>query len=120
MNRTALTLIACLATLNTATAQRTLEVVESAAEFALSHVDLPASESGTVTIKACGTCPSEFHRVTSATRYVADGRELPLADFVGVADEIRATGNADQRTLVGVFVDRASGNVTRIALLRPR
>ena len=116
MNRAALTLIACLAMLDTAAAQRTLEVVESAGEFALSQLDLPASDTGTLALKPCAGCPAQFHRVTPATKYVVNGGELTLADFAVVVDEIRATRNADERRLVGVFVDRTSHTVTRVAL----
>jgi hypothetical protein len=118
MIRAALVLIAGLAALTTAQAQRTLEVVESAGEFTLNHIDLPADGTGSLALKPCTSCETTFHRVTPATRYVVNGSELAFVDFAIVVEDIRAA-NAEQRALVGLFVDRASQNVTRVLLFNP-
>jgi hypothetical protein len=119
MKRAALTLIACLCTLNTAVAQRTLEVLEGVGEYLLSHIELPSDDTGSLTLKPCASCPTELHRVTPATKYVVGGSQLALADFAAAVGEIRADGNADQRTMVGIFVDRGSHTVTSVVVFAP-
>ena len=118
MNRAALTLIACLFALNTAVAQKTLEVIEGAGEYLLSHIEVPANTTGSLELKPCVTCATQLLRVTESTQYHVNGSRLPLTEFAAVAAELRA-GNADRRTLVSLFVDRESHNVTRVFLFRP-
>jgi hypothetical protein len=118
MIRTALILVAGIAAVNTASAQRTLEVVEGAGEYPLSQLELPADGTGSLAVKPCTGCQTTFHRVTSATKYMLDGSPVAYADLALVIEEIRAAG-ADERTLVGVFIDRASQDVTRILLHNP-
>ena len=118
MNRAALTLIASLCVLNTAVAQKTLEVLESAGEYLLSHIELPTTDTGNLTLKPCATCETQLLRVTPATQYLVNGSALTLADFAPVVDEMRE-GNADRRTMVGLFVDRASHTVTRVMVVKP-
>jgi hypothetical protein len=119
MNRAALTLVACLFALNTAVAQKPpVRVVESAGEYLLSHLDLPSSASGSLALKPCAACATQSLNVTPATEYNVNGSRLTLADFAAVVADLRQR-NADERTLVGMFVDRASHNVTRIYLYKP-
>ncbi len=119
MNRAALTLIACLFALNTAVAQKApVRVVEGAGEYLLSHLSLPANATGSLGLKPCATCATQPLRLTSATLYGVDGDKLAFADFAAVVAELRQ-GNADERTLVGLFIDRETHNVTRIFLYRP-
>ena len=119
MNRAALTLIACLFALNTAVAQKApVQVLEGSGEYLLSHLDLPDNDSGTLGLKPCASCATQQLRVTPQTQYAVDGNKLTRADFAAIAAELRS-GRADERTLVGLFVDRATKNVTRIFLLKP-
>lgn len=118
MNRATLTLIACLCAANTAVAQKTLEVLEGAGEYLLSQIDLPSGDNGSLALKACASCETDYHRVTPATKYIVNGSQLTLVDFKAVVDEMR-NDNVDDQTMVGLFVDRASHNVTRIMLVNP-
>jgi hypothetical protein len=118
MFRNALILVAGIAAMHTAAAQRTLEVVESAGEYPLSQLDLPANGTGSLAVKPCTGCQTTFHRVTPATKYLLNGSPVAFADLAVVIEEIRTAG-AEDRTLVGVFIDRASKDVTRILLHNP-
>ena len=55
--------------------------------------------------------------MTAATQYQVNGSQVAFADFVAVVADLRK-GNADEHTMVGLFVYRASHNVTRIALFK--
>ena len=105
-----------LGAIDTSLAVRVLEDTEHSAELALSQIDLPATATGILTFKACESCRVSAHRLTSMTAYVVNGRELPFAELMRTVDEIAAVKNAAEQTLVGVFFDVQSGNVTRIAL----
>jgi len=114
MNRAALTLIACLFAVNTAVAQKEpVRVVEGAGEYLLSHLDLPSNATGSLGLKPCATCSTQSLRVTSATQYHVNDSQVAFADFAAVVAELRRR-NIDQHTMVGLFVDRASHEVTRI------
>ena len=96
-------------------AARTLELIERGAELTLADVTLPTALGGTVNFKDCRSCPITTHRTTNATVFVANGQTLSLADFLRLADEIRAS-DKDESTLVTVYLDIATGVVTRVAM----
>jgi hypothetical protein len=111
-------LIAIVLLLSAATAAaRTLELIERAAELALDQVTFPTAVGGTVNFRDCVDCAISTHRTTDATVFVANGRTLSLADFLDVAAQIRAQAGKEKSTVVTVFLDIASGRVTRVTLL---
>lgn len=55
--------------------------VEQAYEVALSNVRLPQSESGTIAFKTCDSCDYRTERVAPETRYLVNGRAMPLQKF---------------------------------------
>jgi hypothetical protein len=107
-----------LACLDTASAVRVLEQLEDPAELGLSQITLPTSDTGTLSYRACDACRLTSLRVDTTTKYLVNDSELPLADFVRVAEEIRAVRGAAERTLVVVFSDIETGRVTRVSLRR--
>jgi hypothetical protein len=98
----------------TAWAARTLELVEGAYELALPDVALPSSDGGFVRVQPCDVCDSVALRVSSETQYFTKAGRLSFADFVLAVDGLRQTHA--NRALVVVFYDRASKEVTRIAV----
>jgi len=104
-----------LATALGSASARTLEVLEGTHELILGEVAMPRSPVGTVQFKACETCSSAAHPVTPHTRYLINGRELPLERFLAAVAEIRHRdgGNA---TLVGVGYSLATNQATWIAV----
>lgn len=55
--------------------------VQQAYEVALSDVRLPRSESGTIAYKTCATCAYETRQIDASTRWLVDGRAVPLKEF---------------------------------------
>ena len=96
-------------------AAQTLELIERATELTLDEVALPAALGRTVNFKDGQSCAITTHPTTNATVFVANGQTLSLADFLLLADEIR-TGDKDESTLVTVYLDIATGVVTRVAM----
>jgi hypothetical protein len=119
MNRALLTLVACLFAVNTAVAQKEpVRVVEGAGEYLLSHVNLPAGGTGSLGLKPCATCSTQSLHVTAATQYHVNASQVAFADFAAVVAELRKA-NADEHTMVSLFIDRASHEVTRIYVYKP-
>ena|SRR5687767_375233 len=98
----------------TASAGRTIELVEGAYELGLGSVNFPSSDGGFVRFQPCDVCDPVALQVTSGTRYVTEAGELALADFLRAIGEIRAAD--ESRAFVLVFYDLASKRVTRIAV----
>jgi hypothetical protein len=71
---------------------------------------LPGTESGTLAFSDCADCDSLTIRVTPATRYTVNGRDVLLADFRRVVAGIR--NREDQ--IIDVFHDLESDTVTRV------
>ena len=107
--------IALLTSLSGAAASQTLELIERATELTLDEVTLPTALGGTVNFKDCPSCAVTTHRTTNGTVFVANGQPLSLADCLHLADEIRAR-DKDESTFVTVYLDIATGVVTRVAL----
>ena len=115
MRRLLITIV-LLSSLSGGAAAQTLELIERATELTLDEVTLPTALGGTVNFKDCRTCAVTTHRTTNATVFVANGQTLSLADYLRLVDEIRAQGDKDKSTLVTVYLDIATGVVTRVAL----
>jgi hypothetical protein len=116
MTRKILIAVALLATLDTANAVRVLELVERAVELSLADLTLPAPGGSTVSFAECPRCSISTHRLTDETTYVANGQTLPLVDFLRVAAEIRERPSGAESAAAAVFLDIATGRVTRIQL----
>lgn len=83
------TLFAVLLVSFSTTATADFVVVSEAYEVALSDLRLPGTTNGTLALKECGTCDYETIRVTSGTRYEANGETLSLQDFSKALEEVR-------------------------------
>lgn len=115
MIRAALTLVLgfSIATLSTA---RDLEMLEGAYELVLDDIVLPGSTAGTAVLQPCADCDRVGLRVSSATRYLFNGRELPLPDFSVTIDALRDSADG-AAAAVAVFYDLKTNEVTRIAVV---
>jgi hypothetical protein len=109
---------ALLCLVNTAGAVRVLEQLEKPVELTVSQITLPTGETGTLSFKECDECRTSSHRVTSATKYLLNGREVPLADFLIVIEEIRSNRRVAETTNAAVFLDIATERVTRVSVKR--
>jgi hypothetical protein len=108
--------VALLMSFNTAGAVRVLEQVERAVELTLGELTLPNDNGGTINFKECAKCPVSTHRVTNATVYRANGQTLALVDFQRLVADIRQRPKANDTTIAAVFLDIASGRVTRVQI----
>jgi hypothetical protein len=110
--------VALLGLVNTAGAVRVLEQAERSAELTLNQLTLPAGSDGTLTFKMCTDCRTDRHRVTAGTKYVLDGHEVTLEDFLLATEEIRKSHVANETTTATVFLDLATELVTRVSVRR--
>ena len=79
-------------------------------EVELMYLRLPGTVSGTLTFTDCEKCDSLTIRVTPATRYTVNGRDVELAEFRRIA-----AGITDRSyTVVDVFHDLESNTVLRV------
>ncbi len=79
-------------------------------EVELIYLRLPGTVSGTLTFTDCEKCDSLTIRVTPATRYTVNGRDVELAEFRRIA-----AGITDRSyTVVDVFHDLESNTVLRV------
>lgn len=114
MIRRILAACALLTVCASANATRVLEQPERPYELSLAQLTLPSSATGGLTVKECEACAYSTHLLTSATTFYVNNQLLTYADFSRVAGEIR--GSRRENALVAVFVDIASGRVTRVKL----
>lgn len=91
-----LTLVLALFAALPAVAQ--IKTVQLAHEVRLASVRLPASESGTLSFKACGECATTSARVTEDTRWLINEQPVSLREFRS-AIEARADRNTDYVTV---------------------
>ncbi len=117
MIRQTLVTIALLLTLDTASALRVIEQVERPVELVLGDLTLPAAEGGNISFSECPTCSISTHRLTAATVYKVNRQTVPFADFLRLVAEIRQKQDGNTRTFAGVFLDIASGRITRVEVL---
>jgi hypothetical protein len=107
-----------LGLVNTAGAERVLRDVERPFEITVGQLTLPKDTSGPLTLRACDSCKFNSYRLQGTTKFVLDGREIKYADFARAVDALRGSAAADA-TVVSVFIDRTTENVTRVAVHRP-
>jgi len=117
MIRKILATIALVLTLDTAGAARVLEQPERPVELSLGELTLPSGDGGNLSFKACPQCGLSSHRTTSETVYRVNGQTLLFAEFVRAVEMIRDQPNGNDKAIAGVFLDVASGRVTRVEVL---
>jgi hypothetical protein len=118
MTRQILLTIALLLTLDTADAVRVIEQVEHPVELVLGDLTLPATADGdNISFSECPTCGISTHRLTTATVYKVNRQTVAFADFLRLVAEIRQKPDGNTRSFAGVFLDIASGRVTRVEVL---
>lgn len=102
---------------SSASAQRTLKIVEYAIEAPLSNLILPAGATGTVIVNGiCDTCPTRNLLAGIDTRYLVRDTNVPHDEFMR---QLQSARNEDgESALVGVYYDAESERVTRIKLVR--
>ena len=57
------------------------QIVSLAYEIKLSEFHAPATSNGSASFKECGDCTKHLVRVTEATRYSVNGKNVRLVDF---------------------------------------
>jgi len=119
MTRHILIAIAALLILGTANATRVLDQVENGFELTLADLNLPSAGGGTISFSACPRCGVNIHRLMDTTVFKVNGHEVPLLEFLRIAAEIRERPTDAAGTFAGVFLDIASGRVTRIEIRQP-
>ncbi len=81
-------------------------------EVELTYLRLPTSANGTLSFSDCTDCNAQTVRVTVATRYTVNGRDVMLVDFRKTVAGIR--NRADQ--IIDVYHDLESDTVIRVNL----
>jgi hypothetical protein len=107
---------ALLLAVDTAGAVRVIEQVERAVELTLGDLVLPQPGGTTVSFAECSACAINTHRLSSSTVYTVNGRIVPLAEFLALADEIAAKPSGRSGAVATVFLDIKTGRLTRIEL----
>jgi len=119
MLRKAIVLFAALGSFQAAWAVRVLEQVESSFEIPLAFANLPVGGVGDVSFKTCDKCTVQSRLLTPSTRFFLSGREVPAMAFVEAAADARKHESATSHSLLMIYVDKKTLNVTRAALMRP-
>ena len=119
MLRKAIVLFAALGSFQTAWAVRVLEQVESSFELSLALANLPAGGVGDVSFKTSDKCTVQSRLLTPSTRFFLNGHEVTATAFVEAAADARRQESANPRSLLMIYVDKKTQNVTRAALMRP-
>ncbi len=81
-------------------------------EVDLVYLRLPGTVSGTLTFSDCANCDTQTIRVTAATRYIVNSRDVMLADFRRAVAGIR--NRSDQ--IIDVYHDLESDTVNEVAV----
>ncbi len=79
-------------------------------EVDLVYLRLPTSATGTLSFRDCTDWNAQTMRVTVATRYTVNGRDVMLADFRRAVSGIR--NRSDQ--IIDVYHDLESDTVIRV------
>jgi len=112
-----ITAIALLMLTVSASAQRTLEIVEYAIEAPVLNVVMPAGPTGVVTVSAgCDGCTPRTLIADGDTLYYVRDTPVPHAEFMQQLQAARA--GIGEAALVGVYFDPESQRATRFRLVR--
>jgi hypothetical protein len=82
-------------------------------ELTASEVVLPASENGTLVMKACGKCPLKSYPVTAATRYYISRAPSTLA-------QLSASVAGQPLAFVGVTYSQKTGAIVAVKAVPTR
>ena len=113
MTRQILATLVLLLALDTAGAVRVIEQVERPVELTLAEITFAAG-GRTISFSECARCGVSTHRLLDSTVYELNDRALPLAELLRVVDEIRERRDGADTAIAVVFLDIASGRVTRV------
>ena len=114
MNRKcSLLVLACL-TLGLAHA-KDLELIEGAYEAMLPDVVFPLTTTGTVSVRMCTSCNTDVLNVNTNTAYIGESGPVSLPQFLAEVAELKSGPNS-QSSMVGVFYNLQTNQVTRISL----
>ena len=113
MTRQILATFALMLLIDTAAAVRVIEQVERPVELTLGGITI-SSGSSTISFRECPTCGLSTHRLQDSTVYEVNDHVLPLVEFLRVIEEIRDRPEGDDKILAAVFLDLASGRITRV------
>lgn len=75
------TLIIAVALILSAASAADIRTIQLAHEVALSDLQLPPSESGSIGFKPCADCEYRSRQITVETLWSINGRRMSLADF---------------------------------------
>ena len=62
--------------------------IEEAYEARLSEIRLPRTETGTIAFKPCSTCDVTTKRVDAETRWLINGKAVPLRKFREATEKV--------------------------------
>ena len=94
---------------------RVLAEVERAVELTLDQLTLPAANGDAIRFRECPTCGSRTHRLSASTVFQA-AQTLSLQEFLGVTHRVAEQPKGAAHAIVVVFLDVATGRVTRLEL----
>jgi hypothetical protein len=103
--------------MNTAGALRVIEQVERPFELSVAQLALPDTATGTLTFRPCADCTFESHRMDGTTRFLVNRHEVAYVDFARAFNAAKSRESTAQATMANVYVDRATGHVTRVSLI---
>ena len=95
---------------------RVLAEVERAVELSLDQLTLPAANGDAFRFRECPACESRTHRFAASAVFQAAGQTLPLREFLRITHQVAHQPEGAARAIVVVFLDVATGRVTRIEL----
>ena len=82
--------------------------IEQAYEVALSDIRLPRSENGTIAYKECSTCKFMTKRVDANTRWLLNGKAVPLKKFREAVDRVTDRNNEAVSVLHHLEINRVT------------
>jgi hypothetical protein len=107
-------LFGAILSVSSAQATRVLEILERSYELALADVSLPATASGAIGFKTCGSCAREYMSVDASTRYFLGGQPITLVQLTQEVNQIRLAASTLNRTMVVLHYGAEDGVATRI------
>lgn len=120
MLRKTLVLVVTLGVLDAAQADRIMQQPETSFEVLLAYANMPAGGVGDVSFKTCATCTIQSRLLTGSTHFYVGSREVAAADFVTASNDFRKAESRDPRTLLMLYVDKATLHVNRAVVMPPR
>jgi hypothetical protein len=82
--------------------------IQQAYEVALSDVRLPRSASGTIAYKTCATCSYQTKQIDASTRWLVDGKAVPLKKFREAVQRVTNPGEQPVTVLHHLEMNRVT------------